>query len=145
MEETIINFIREIGVDNVIRLVAAAIAGFGARGIYQVIVRSGKDAETIRRALEREQAHADTERQHADELEEDITGQITERHALLERLAKAEAERDSCRELLSSSGLGSLNVSEEQTLRGMITRLKEENRRLNEQLKNQTTGDGNNE
>lgn len=138
MEENVINFIREFGVDNAIRLVAVGIALIGARGIYLVLKRSDKDAEIIRQSLIREQALVDAEREHADALEDDITGQLTERQALLERLAKAEAERDSCHELLSRSGLGRLNASEESTLRGMITRLKEENRRLTKQLNNQT-------
>jgi len=110
-----------------IRVCAIIIAAIGANGIWQVLKRRDKDAEIIRQSLEREQVRADEERERLDELQEDITEQTKERWLLMERLARAEAESENCREMLSRSGLGGLNAAEEKTLRDMVTTLKAEN------------------
>lgn len=127
--------------EKAVRIIALIIGFIGAHGIWQVIRRSGKDADAIRKALEREQVRSDHDRAQADDLQDDVTTQTNLRAILMERLADAEArreaaeaERDQCRETLKRSGLGTLNANEEQTLRDMVTRLKQENERL---LKNQ--------
>lgn len=123
--------------EKAVRIIALVIGFIGAHGIWQVIRRSNKDADVIRKALEREQARADSERAQADDLQDDVLSQTNLRQELLERLARAEAqreaaeaERERCRETLSRSGMGTLNAVEEQTLRDMVTRLKQENERL---------------
>lgn len=108
-----------------LRVIAFLIGLIGVAGIFQIIRRSSRDADTIRRTLERREARVD-------ELEDDATTQTSLRAELMERLARAEAELSNCQERLKQSGAGSLTPSEELTLRSMVVRLKQDNERKDE-------------
>lgn len=128
MEETILNFIREVGVANAIRLLWGGILAGIVLCIYLALrivwlnARRGNPAQdAITQAFLRSQ--------------QEDTQQEQERWQLIARLAQAEAERDNCRKLLERTDSGGLSKEEERTLRDMVTKLKAENQKLRENQK----------
>lgn len=134
MEQTIINFIREIGVDNAIRLlwvivvVIIAVSVLLALRIVWLYAKRGNPAQdTLTRAFERQQ-------EQVGELQEDITENTKERWKLLGQLFEQEQQLKNCQELLARTGIGGLSASEEKSLREMIIRQREQIQRLQEEL-----------
>jgi hypothetical protein len=116
------------------------------QAIRMILRRGEKDAEVLRRTLEREQVRVDREQarvdrererldEHLDEWQDDITENTKEKLILFAQLEQCRLDLANSKEMLARSGIGGLSASEEKALREMIVRLKAENYRLTEELK----------
>lgn len=134
MEQTIINFIREIGVDNAIRLlwviVVAVIALsvlLALRIVYLYAKRGNPAQDTLTRAFERQQ-------KQLEELAEDATEGTQERWKLIAERFQAEERLRHCQEKLAQRGITSMTLADEQALRNMVVRQQTEIREKDKRI-----------
>lgn len=122
----LINFIREIGVDNFIRLLAfgtiliiATSLFFFSRAVYVRSQRGNPAQDVLNKAFEHQQ-------ERLDELDDDITKNSAEKLRLLGEKVLLEGQLKICQEQLAAKRASGLTIGEENVLREMIVSLRDE-------------------